>query len=139
METSGGSSDTKVGTADQGGEIAEHGKSGRALDDCGGTANGGAAGEIEVGQGAGIYGGSSDTIGGAVDQGDETVERNERGKAAIDGAVAAGETGAAQGTLDDGEGGSGGMAATGIPDRSTMSRAQWKRFKEASKRIQGRK
>ena len=74
-----------------------------------------------------------------MDQGDETVERNERGKAAIDGAVAAGETGAAQGTLDDGEGGSGGMAATGIPDRSTMSRAQWKRFKEASKRIQGRK
>ena len=78
-------------------------------------------------------------IGGAADQGDETVERNERGKAAIDGAVAAGETGAVQGTLDDGEGGSGGMAATGIPDRSTMSRTQWRRFREAAKRIQGRK
>ena len=103
------------------------------------TANGGAAGEIEVGQGAGIYGGSSDTLGGAVDQGDETVERNERGEAAIEGAVAAGEMGASQGTLADGEGGVGGMAAMGIPDRSTMSRAQWKRFKEASKRIQGRK
>ena len=49
-ETSGGSSDTKVGTVDQGGEIAEHGKSGRALDDCGETASGGAAGEIEVGR-----------------------------------------------------------------------------------------
>jgi hypothetical protein len=109
-ETSGGSSDTKVGTADRGGEIAEHGKSGRALGDCGETASGGAAGEIEVGQGAGIYGGSSDTIGGAVDQGDETVERNERGEAAIDGAVAAGETYAAQDTLDDGEGRGGGMA-----------------------------
>ena len=60
--------------------------------------------------GAGIYGGSSDTIGGAVDQGDETVERNERDEAAIDGAVAAGETYAAQDTLDDGEGRGGGMA-----------------------------
>ena len=90
--------------------------------------------------GAGIYGGSSDTIGGAVDQGDETVERNERDEAAIDGAVAAGETYAAQGTLDDGEGGGGGMAATGIPDRSTMSRNQWRRFKKtAAARIQGRK
>ena len=64
----------------------------------------------QVGQGAGIYGGSSDTIGGAVDQGDETVERHERDEAAIDGAVAAGETYAAQGTLDDGEGRGGGMA-----------------------------
>ena len=82
---------------------------------------------------------SSDTIGGAVDQGDETVERNERGEAAIDGAVAAGEMGAAQGTLDDGEGGGDSMAATGIPDRSTMSRNQWKRFKERAKRIQDRK
>jgi hypothetical protein len=67
----------------------------------------------------------------------ETVERNERGEAAIDGAVVAGKTGAAQGTLDDGEGGGGGMM--GIPDRSTMSRTQWRRFREAAKRIQGRK
>ena len=97
------------------GEIAEHGKSGRALDDCGETASDEVveAGEIEVGQGAGISGGSSDAVEGAADQGDETVEHNERGKAAIDGAVAAGETGAAQGTLDDGEGGGGGMAASG--------------------------
>ena len=65
--------------------------------------------------------------------------RNERDEAAIDGAVAAGETYAAQGTLDDGEGGGGGMAATGMHNHSRMSRAQWKRFKEASKRIQGRK
>ncbi len=98
-----------------------------------------AAGEMVVGQDIGIFGGSRDTIGGAADQGDETVEHNERGKAAIDGAVAADETGAAQGTLDDGEGGGGGMAAIGIPDRSTMSRNQWKRFKEIAKRIQGRK
>ena len=67
------------------------------------------------------------------------VERNERGEAAIEGAVAAGEMGASQGTLDDGEGGDDGMTATGIPDRSTMSRNQWKRFKERAKRIQGRK
>ena len=44
-----------------------------------------------------------------------------------------------QGTLDDGEGGDDGMTATGIPDRSTMSRNQWKRFKERAKRIQDRK
>ena len=128
-----------MGAADQGGEIAEHGKSGRALGDSGETASNGAAGEMVVGQDIGIYGNSCETIGGAADQGDETVERYERGEAAIDGAVAAGETGAAQGTLDDGEGGSGGMAATGIPDRSTMSRNQWKRFKERAKRIQDRK
>ncbi len=83
--------------------------------------------------------GASKPFKGMADQGDETVEHNERGEAAIDEAVAAGEMSAAQGTLDDGEGGVGGMAAMGIPDRSTMSRAQWKRFKEASRRIQGRK
>ena len=72
-----------------------------------------AAGTMVVGPGTESSGGSSDAIRGAADQGDETVERNERGEAAIDGAVAAGETGAAQGTLDDGEGGGGGMAASG--------------------------
>ena len=52
METSGGSNDTKVGTADRGGEIAEHGKSGRALGDRGETASdeGVEAGEIAAGQ-----------------------------------------------------------------------------------------
>ena len=38
-----------------------------------------------------ISGGSSDAISGAADQGDGTVEHNERGEAAIDGAVAAGD------------------------------------------------
>ena len=68
----------------------------------------------------------------------ETVERNERGEAAIDGAVVAGKTGAAQGTLDDGEGGGGGMAATGIPNQSTMSRTQWQNFKKNLAIKQGR-
>ena len=139
METSGGSSNIEVGTVDQGVEIAEHGESCRALGDCVETASNWLAGEMVVGHDIGIYGGSTDTLGGTADQGDETVENSERGKAAIDGAVAAGEMSAAQGTLYDGEGGVGGMAAMGIPDRSTMSRAQWKRFKEASRRIQGRK
>ena len=127
-----------MGTADQGGEIAEHGKSGRALDDCGETASGGAAGEIEVGQGAGIYGGSSDTIGGAVDQGDETVERNERGEAAIDGAVAAGKMGAAQGSLDDGEDDGGGTISTGAKTKPTewakMSKSQRTRWRRGNKK-----
>ena len=56
-----------------------------------------------------------------------------------DEAAAAGELVAELGNLDDGDGGGGGMAAIGTPDRSTMSRNQWKRFKEIAKRIQGRK
>ncbi len=97
---------------------------------------------MDIGHGKFQFVAATDVAAGEPGVGQSTeisVERNERGKAAIDGAVAAGETGAAQGTLDDGEGGSGGMAATGIPDRSTMSRNQWKRFKERAKRIQDRK
>ena len=62
-----------------------------------------------------------------------------RGELASEGAEAAGDTVATQGTSEDGDGGGSGMAATGTPDPSTMSRNQWKRFKEAARRIQGRK
>ena len=62
-----------------------------------------------------------------------------RDELASEGAGAAGDTVAAHGTFEDGVGRGGGVAATGIPDRSTMSRNQWKRFKEAARRIQGRK
>ena len=62
-----------------------------------------------------------------------------RGENACSEAVAAGETDAAQGTSGDGDGVGGNMAAMEVPNRSTMNRNQWKRFKERAKRIQGRK
>ncbi len=52
---------------------------------------------------------------------------------------AAGETGAAQGTLDDGEGGGGGMADMGMHNQSRMSRNQLKKFKKKIARKQGRR
>ena len=61
-----------------------------------------------------------------------------RGEMASEGAEAAGDTAAAQGTSEDGDGVPV-IAALEIPDRSTMSRTQWRRFREAAKRIQGRK
>ena len=45
----------------------------------------------------------SDAVEGAAFQGDETVKHTERGKAAIDEAVAAGETGAARGGIKEGD------------------------------------
>ncbi len=60
------------GKSDQGGEIVEHGKSGRALGDCGETASGGAAGEIEVGQGTLAIGSGGETVGWA------TMSRRQR-------------------------------------------------------------
>ena len=78
-----------------------------------------------------------------MDQGGDNDESDRalgiRGENACDEAAAAGELVAELGNLDDGDGGGGGMAAIGTPDRSTMSRNQWKRFKEIAKRIQGRK
>ena len=71
-ETSGGSSDTKVGTVDQGGEIAEHGKSGRALGDCGETESDGAVGVTVAGQGTSAIGSGGETVGWA------TMSRRQR-------------------------------------------------------------
>ena len=92
----------------------------------------------EVGQGAGISGGSSDAKGGTANQGDEYVERCERGEAAIDGAVAAGETGAAQGTLDYGEDDGGGATPTGAKTKPTewakMSKSQRTRWRRGNKK-----
>ena len=89
-----------------------------------------------VGPGTESSGGSSDAIRGAADQGDETVEHNERGEAAIDEAVAAGEMSAAQGTSDDGEDDGGGTISTGARTKPTewakMSKSQrksWRRGK----------
>ena len=88
---------------------------------------------------------------GAANQGGEIGELDESGRAlgirgenACDEALAAGdlvagETGATQGTSGDGDGVGGDTAEMGVPNRSMMSRNQWKRFKERMKRIQGRK
>ena len=94
----------------------------------------------------GISGSDGDARVGTADQGGEIVELDESGRAlniqgenACDEAVAAGDMEAAQDILDDGDGGGGGMAALGIPDRSTMSRVQWKNFKKKAARNKGRK
>ncbi len=87
-----------------------------------------------------IFGGSSDAKAGTTDRSGEIGKHDERGEAAIDGAALVDETVAAQGiSEDDGKGVGGGMAESGIPDRNTMNRTQRKRFKEALRRIQGRK
>ena len=61
-----------------------------------------------------------------------------RGELASEGAEAAGDTVATQGTSEDGDG-EGDPATIEIPNQSTMNRNQWKRFKERAKRLQGRK
>ena len=92
------------------------------------------------------FGGDSDARVGAADSGAVVGELDESGRAldirgenASDEAVAAGDMAAAQDILDDGDGGGGGMAALGIPDRSTMSRVQWKNFKKKAAKNKGRK
>jgi len=60
-----------------------------------------------------------------------------RGEMASEGAGAAGDTVAAQGTSEDWEG-EGDLAAIEIPNQSTMNRNQWKRFKKKIARKQGR-
>ena len=76
--------------------------------------------------------------GGTANQGDEYVERCERGEAAIDGAVAAGETGAAQDTLDYGEDDGGGATPTGAKTKPTewakMSKSQRTRWRRGNKK-----
>ena len=107
---------------------------------------------IELQTMGGISGGSSDARVGAADQGGEIGELDESGRAsgirgenASDEAVAAGdmvvgETCAAQGTSGDGDGVGGDTAAMEIPNRSTMNRNQWRRFKKiAAAKLQGRK
>ncbi len=70
--------------------------------------------------------------------GDEAAEHNERGEAAIDGAVAAGETSAAQGTLDDGEDDGRGTISTGARTKPTewakMSKSQRNRWSRRNKK-----
>ncbi len=61
-----------------------------------------------------------------------------RDELASEGAGAAGDTVAAQGTSEDWDG-EGDPATMEIPNQSTMNRNQWKRFKERAKRLQGRK
>ena len=94
----------------------------------------------------GISSSESDARVEAADQGGVIRELDESGRAsgirgenACDEAVAAGDMEAAQDILDDGDGGGGGMAALGIPDRSTMSRVQWKNFKKKAAKNKGRK
>ncbi len=79
----GGNSDAKVRTADQGGEIVEHGDSGWALGDRGEIACDGAvaAGIMVVGPGTETSGGSSDTKVGSVDQGGDIAEHGKSGRA----------------------------------------------------------
>ena len=60
-----------------------------------------------------------------------------RDELASEGAGAAGDTVAVQGTSEDGEG-EGDLAAIEIPYQSTMNRNQWKRFKKKIARKQGR-
>ena len=94
----------------------------------------------------GISGSKSDARVEAEDRGGVSGELDERGRTlgirgenASDEAVAAGDMAAARDILDDGDGGGGGMAVLGIPDRSTMSRVQWKNFKKKAAKEKGRK
>ena len=60
-----------------------------------------------------------------------------RGELASEGAEAAGDTVATQGTSEDGDG-EGDPATIEIPNQSMMNRNQWKKFKKKIARKQGR-
>ena len=98
----------------------------------------------------GISGSDDDARVGTADPGVVIGELDDRalgirGENACSEAVAAGnmvagETDATQGTSGDGDGVGGDIAAMEVPNRSTMNRNQWRRFKKlAAAKLQGRK